>query len=238
MIRLTRFPALCIGAFVLVACQVVYSHNLFVLVEAQSDGPEVINVIFEHGPSPGKGTYNQPLLVRGQTWIRNPGVVDVVELELKEITTHGKKFFQADAKVATPRVIGHSCTWGVYKGRLDHFYGKYLDVTSAEETASLAREQRLPLDLVPAVENDALVITVLYKDEPLANARVSIWSPSGKEWVQRTDSEGQTELKNLRKGVYSFATAHTLKDSAGEFNGERYNGVMHATTCSLRWPFN
>ena len=238
MIRSPLYRALFICPLIVAACQVACAHNLFVLLEPQSDGPDTVNVIFEHGPSPGKGNYNQPLVDRGQTWLRLPDEKEAAALELNEITQGNKKFLQAETASPRPKEIVHTCTCGVYQGRLDHLYGKYLDVSLAEEAAQLAREPKLPLDIAPSATSDALTITVYFEDQPLVNARVSIWSHNGKEWIQTTDSQGQTTLKKLRAGVYSFAVAHKLRNPRGEFQGTSYQGVMHATTCSLRWPWN
>lgn len=124
----------------------------------------------------------------------------------------------------------------IANGRLDFFHGKFLDVSSAEEAKALAREPKLPLDLVPTVHASALTIEVFFNGKPLPNTRVSIWSPGGKETKQTTDADGKIKVESLKPGTYSFGTAHTQKDLTGEFNGEAYKGVMHGTTCNLRWP--
>jgi hypothetical protein len=96
-------------------CDIADAHNLFVMVEHRSDGPDSIDVIFEHAPYPGKGVYNQPLLDRGETWIQ-PLDEKVVPLRVKEVTRLGKKFLQAETTTESPRAVVHSCKWGVYKG--------------------------------------------------------------------------------------------------------------------------
>ncbi|MEX1028182.1 MAG: hypothetical protein WD049_09285 [Candidatus Paceibacterota bacterium] len=44
-------------------------HNLHVLIEEQAGSADVVDVIFEHSPYLGKGTYNAPLNERGKTWV-------------------------------------------------------------------------------------------------------------------------------------------------------------------------
>ena len=152
------------------------------------------------------------------------------------MTRLGKKFLQAETTTNRPRAVIHSCKWGVYKGRLDYFYGKYLDVSSVRQFSRLARTPKLPLDISPAIESGDVKVTVFFKDKPLAKAAVWIWTPDGKESKQTTDADGTLSLKSLVPGTYSFATLHILEDPAGEFEGESYRGVMHGTTCSFRWP--
>ena len=129
---------------VIAVCDTADAHNLFVMVEHQSDGPDSIDVIFEHSPYPGKGVYNKPLLDRGNTWIQRPNEEEVVSLSLKEVTRLGKKFLQTETKTESPRAVVHSCKWGVYKGRLDYFYGKYLDVSSAEQVSRSGAHPEAP----------------------------------------------------------------------------------------------
>jgi hypothetical protein len=212
------------------------AHNLFVMIEGQSDGPDLIDVIFEHSPYPGKGTYNKPLLDRGKTWIQQAGAQKMISVSLKEVTRLGKKFLQTKTETEGPRAIVHSCKWGVYHGRLDYFHGKYLDVSSVQQLDRLARTPELPLDISPAVQSDKVTITVFFKDKPLANATAWIWMPGGKEMKQTTDAAGKITISNLAPGTYAFATIHVLEDPSGEFEGERFQGVMHGTTCSFRWP--
>jgi hypothetical protein len=217
---------------------VAHAHNLFVLLERQSNGPDRIDVIFEHAPYPGKGEHNQPLLDRGKTWVVQPDLKETQELQLQEVTRLGKKFLQTQTDTLAPRAIVHSCQWGVYNGRLDYFHGKYLDVTTSEEAKQLARTPQLPLDVVPTVESDQLTVTVLFEDEPLANTGVWVWAPGGKETKHTTDAAGKLTLRNLAPGTYSISTVHVIQGPTGEFDGQPYKGVMHGTTCNLRWPVN
>jgi hypothetical protein len=218
------------------ACDVANAHNLFILLTPGADGPDSINVIFEHSPYPGKGVYNQPFLSRGNTWIDQGSEDKVVSLGLKEVTRLGKKFLHTTTETQRPRAIIHSCKFGVYNGRLDYFYGKYLDVQSAEQLKQLGRTPKLPLDICPKVDSRSLKISVFFKDRPLAETKVWCWGPDGKERQRTTDASGVITLKNVAPGTHSFATVHVLNDPSGQFEGEPYKGVMHGTTCTLRWP--
>lgn len=231
-----RIQVVGVIAVTLIPWQMAHGHNLFVLLKHPSDGPDVIQVIFEHSPRPGRGNYNQPLLDRGKSWIVKAKEPKKVLLELKETTTSGKKFLQTQTKTRAPRLIVHSCTWGIYRGRLDHFYGKFLDVSTPEEAKILARAAKLPLDIIPHIQANTITLQVLFKGKPLANRTIWIWSPRGKEMRRNTDAAGSLKLKNLQSGTWSFATTHTLRALTGKFQGKPYKGVMHATTCSIRWP--
>ncbi len=216
--------------------RVAHAHNLFVLVQPQSSGPDHINIIFEHAPRPGKGTYNRPILNRGKTMIYQPNSEKGISLNLKEMNVRSKKYLRTESDIQGPRLIVHSCKWGIYKGRLDYFHGKYLDVSTPEEAEGLAKVSELPLDIVPTIEADGLALQVFYQEKPLAKQKIWIWLPSRKETRKKTDASGILRLKNLQPGTWSFATTHTLRNKTGKFNGKAYKGIMHGTTLSIRWP--
>ncbi|QDU04461.1 Nickel uptake substrate-specific transmembrane region [Gimesia chilikensis] len=236
MFRLSRILMMCILAISIANGGRAEAHNLFVLIEPQAEGPDLVDIIFEHFPYPGKGTYNQPHLDRGKTWVQPLGSNEKISLNLKEQTRLGKKFLQAKTDTKGPRAIIHTCKWGVYKGRLDYFNGKYLNVSSKEEVADLAKTSELKLDLVPSFDGETVKITVLFNDKPLANTRVTIWAPGSKETNNMTDSNGVITVTKPKSGTWSFSAVHTQKHLSGEFNGESYQGVMHGTTVSLKLP--
>ena len=228
-----------LGVLLLAASSPIASaHNLYVLVEEQSDSTDLVDVIFEHSPYPGKGTYNAPLIERGKTWVASPDGKTVALATLQEKRRLGKKFLQTQTDLKGPRAIIHSCQWGVYKGRLDYFHGKYLDVKNAEQLDRLAVTKALPLDLVPKLNAGALEVAVIKDGQPVANGKIWIWSPDGKETRQPTDDDGRFRIEKPLQGTYSFAAIHTDPDPDGEFQGESYKGVMHGTTVSLRLPLS
>lgn len=222
--------------FVSAFTSVASAHNLYVLIEEQSDAADWVDVIFEHSPYPGKGTYNQPLIERGQTWVVALDGKTTTLPTLAEKKRLGKKFLQTRTESAGPRAIVHSCKWGVYKGRLDYFHGKYLDVDSPEQLERVAVTEALPLDLVPKIDSSGLEIAVVKDGKPVADGKIWMWSPDGKESQHPTDEKGRFRIEKPLDGTYSFAAIHTDPEPAGEFNGESYKGVMHGTTVSLRLP--
>jgi hypothetical protein len=233
-----RPDKIAIAAFltVLVTCTPAFAHNIFVLIEDQESGPDMVDVIFEHSPYPGKGVYNQPLLDRGKTWVQKPGSDEATSLTLKEAERLGKKFLQTETTSERPRAVIHSCEWGIYKGRLNYFHGKYLDASSPELLSKMARTPELPLDLVVTASAEGLSVQVIYEDKPLANKKVWVWMPGAKEATKTTDAEGNIALAGMKEGLYCFAAIHRIDGPKGEFEGDAYEGLMHGTTVNLRWP--
>ena len=126
-VKLTVMICLAVG---MMSCRPASAHNLFVIVTPKAGAADTISVVFEHAPKPGKGGYNKPLLTRGKTWVRKAGEKKSL-LKLKEVENGKNKHLQSATEIRQPRVIVHSVKWGIYRGRLDYFYGKYVDASSS-----------------------------------------------------------------------------------------------------------
>ena len=113
---------------------VARGHNLWVT----ADGSRV-QIVFEHSPNPGKGTYNATILRNGKTWARGIESGKVSPVAIEEIGEPGSLSLAGSTVVKGPRAIEHSCLFGIYRGRLDYFYGKFLDVAGAEQLETLGR---------------------------------------------------------------------------------------------------
>lgn len=216
--------------------QTASAHNLYVLVEKQPAGADKVDVIFEHSPYPGKGTYNEPLIKRGRTWVVSLDGKTLPLATVKETKRLGKKFLQTQTDSEGPRAVVHSCEWGVYKGRMDYFHGKYLDVENVEQLNRLSVTKELPLDIVAEIEDGALVLGVVKDGKPVAGGKIWVWTPNGKETRHVTDDEGRFRIEKPLQGTYSFAALHVAPKPTGEFQGEAFEGIMHGTTLSLRLP--
>lgn len=215
---------------------IVSAHNLYVLVEMRSGSADMVDVIFEHSPYPGKGTYNGPHIERGKTWVESLDGKTTALPKLEEKKRLGKKFLQTQTESEGPRAIIHTCEWGIYKGRMDYFHGKYLDVKSVEQLNKLAVTEELPLDLVPKIDGTALEVAVIKDGQPVVDGKIWVWSPNGKETQHPTDEKGRFRIEKPLAGTYSFAALHVDDEPKGEFKGEPYDGIMHGTTVSLRLP--
>jgi hypothetical protein len=231
-----RRMMLFVTAALILQASIGSAHNLFVHLERQLDGPDLIDVFFEHAPYPGDGKYNGPIIERGRTWVRTPGDEEPIAHSLAEITRRGKTFLQGATRTKAPRSIEHSCKWGIYHGQLDYFHGKYLDVKTIEQARQLGRAPDLPLDLAPRLEDEGLSLQVLWQGKPCGGVTVFVWPPGGKEKKYKASEQGVVRLPKPKGGLYSFATVVTFKEKKGEFEGQPYQGIMHGVTLTMRWP--
>jgi hypothetical protein len=155
---------------------------------------------------------------------------------LTEAGQPGSRFLAGSTQLAGARVIEHSCLFGIYQGRLDFFYGKFLDVGNAEQLESLGQAPKLPLDIVPHLKGTALELKVLWQGELLRNHRSGVVTPVGEEISLQANSEGIITFKPTQPGIYRFWVIRLDDESKGEYQGDKYSGTMHGTTLSLPWP--
>lgn len=92
----------------------------------------------------------------------------------------------------------------------------------------------LTLDIVPVVGN-ADELQVLFKQAPLAKAKVLVYAPN--QWLQefRTDADGKVKISTPWPGRYVIDVAHK-EPTSGEFGGTPYDAVRHRATLAFTRP--
>lgn len=205
-------------------------HNLWITAEDVS-----IRIVFEHSMQPGEGNYNDDIVACGKTWVRTPdGKTSPVSIE--KTGTPGKAYLAGETRVTQqPRSVEFSCVFGIYKGRMDYFYGQFIDVSSSEDLAKLAKAD-LPIDIVPSLAGDTMTFEVVYEGEALPNHRVAIIGPDGSEEKFRTDASGKLVFKPTAPGIYGVWSVRLDDEITGEHEGVEYKGNMHATSLAFEWP--
>ena len=210
----------------------VMAHSLWVLAEG-----ERIEVVFEHSMNPGEGAYNQDILAKGETWVRTPGS-GKHRVELSEVGPKDGRYMVGTTDRQAPRSVEHYCLFGIYQGRLDYFYGKYLDVGSPAELSSLAAAEGHTIDIVLKALRDSLEVRVLWEGRPLEGHRIAVIDPTGKETKLRTGDDGVLRFQPKEPGCYGFWSVVVDDENKGVHEGVRYTGAMHSATASVEWPLS
>ena len=88
----------------------------------------------------------------------------------------------------------------------------------------------LLLDILPTGQ-DANQLRVVFKDQPLANAKVLVSAPN--LWMQelKTDDAGQVKISTPFPGRYVIEVIHKER-TPGEFEGKAYEAIRHRATYS------
>ncbi len=144
------------------------------------------------------------------------------------------------AWVATvdPGTEGLSATinYGVLERRGDTFllmyHAKYLNAGSPA-AAKIARDERLPLDVVPQLGEGTL--KVLWQGKPVSGSEVTVQAPGGEEEKFTTDDKGLVKVALDKPGIYSIRAKWVVEEK-GSQDGKDYAKANHYSTLSLRVP--
>lgn len=209
------------------------AHNLWVTAEGGT-----VRLVFEHAMEPGAGDYNDDIVSCGKLWARK------ADGRRTEIAFHkagaGEKTYLEGQTTVTdaPRSLEFSCVFGIYKGRMDYFYGRFLDVSSSDAIGRLAEPDEHPIVIRPSVADGALTLEVVWQGKTLPRHRIAVVAPDGKEQRLETDGEGKLVVHPDAQGVWGFYAVRLDDEIQGEYKGEPYEGDMYATTLAIEWPLS
>ena len=91
-------------------------------------------------------------------------------------------------------------------GVLLQYYARHLAGDWAR-SPSLARAERLKLDIVPSLEGKQLRLAVLYQNQPVAGGEVVIVDPAGEVHELATDDKGRVDIV-ASAGRFAIRAAH------------------------------
>ena len=137
----------------------------------------------------------------------------------------------------TPALSAHIKYGVITRGEntfLLQYIAKYLD-TAAGEFKSLARDESLPLDVVPHAADKGLTLEVLFQGKPAAGAEIVIFDPTAAQTDLKTDDAGRCSLAALKPGLYSIRAKWVVKE-AGKEGDKEYPQVNYYSTLALRVP--
>ena len=227
-------------AIYLAGCPLTASAHYLWLAIDHSAGPHgTMNLFFEEGPRPGDGHYLDPLVKRGQSWIRTSGSKDSQKLKMVEVKKPGKRWLSSKLPSGGPRVVESYGKFGVYRyGNTDvllHYYAKNVDVPSLSQIGQFGRSANLKLDLVPSVSDKSLKLQLLWRGQPAAGRPVKVRGPSGFKQNLKTDDKGLVTFDVIRPGRYTVLTNVEEKKS-GSDDGKSYAFIRHHSSLVFRVP--
>jgi uncharacterized GH25 family protein len=112
------------------------------------------------------------------------------------------------------------------------YYAKYLD-SSASDFKKLARDERLPLDIVPHQTEKGYSLEVLYKGKPVAGSDFVLHDPAANQTEAKSDDKGRVELTTAKPGLYSVRAKWVVQEN-GQEGDKEYAQVNNYCTLALR----
>jgi len=225
---------LAIASLLLFYSRAADAHNLWIVGDANNKGDGAVHLYFEHHVGPGDGAYLGPIEERGKTWLRKPGG-QAVPITLEAVREKGTKYLAGSASKTTGSyAIDHTSLYGIYHGRLDFFHGRYIEATDAKSLAGLSESPDLPVQIVPTITENGLLVRVVYFSTPQPGAGIWILKDDGSEESFTTNHKGELLVGPVDPGTHYISTRIIEKDPAGAFEYQAYKGIMHGSTLTLK----
>ncbi|MGE0606930.1 MAG: hypothetical protein AB7O62_07545, partial [Pirellulales bacterium] len=185
------------------------AHYLFLSIDPSAGEHGTMNLFFEEGPQAGDGFYLDPFLQRGKAWLRVAGVEESRPLKLLEVKVEEKNQRWAASELAKSdnRAVESYCQWGVYRyGETDvllHYYGKFVDVETAEQLAEVGQSDNLKLDVRPTWQDGSLSVQVMWDGKPLGGSTIFLRGPGLNKKVT-ADEDGNATIKPEKPGRFTL----------------------------------
>jgi hypothetical protein len=213
-----------------IAPQGASAHFLWIVAGGQSPDGKV-HVYFSESAVPD----DPDLLDRvagAKLWQASFG--QVIELSFKK----GEESLAATSAGTGANAFFLSHRYGVLTRGEETFLLKYHAKCYASDRpqtwTAVGNSEALPLEIAPRIEGGQTVLTVLWKNQPLEGATVTV--TGGVDKLEgATDKHGEFTA-NLPLGrKYSIRVKHT-EDEKGELDGKAYASIRHYSTLALQLP--
>ncbi|MBI9073921.1 MAG: hypothetical protein JEZ02_00825 [Desulfatibacillum sp.] len=213
-----------------------HAHNLWIVGDANNNGDGAVNLYFAHFVGPGDGAYNGPIEQRGKTWVVNESG-DTASIVMQSAGENDLKYLSGNTgKTPGSFAVDHASLYGIYHGRLDFFYGRYIEAKSLKDLETLSESQHLPFQIMPQWRDGRLLLKLQYFSKPLARTKLAWVKADGTEEKFMTDSKGEVLFTPGEAGKYHFSSLAFENEAAGAFEYKAFKGIMYATTLTIKLP--
>jgi len=214
------------------------AHFVWVAVQSDKDGKPTAAVWFNEGAEAGAARLVDRLAPT-QAWLHTK---DGKSAPLKLTAQRDEETGSLKAPIAAaaaPYAVEATCRYGIFahgdEPMLLHYYAKHLEAATAADLAAIGRAEKLPLDIVPRLSPEGLLLTVLWQGKPAADAVVTVVGPKDEEVELTTNAKGEATVKNAAAGNYAIR-ARVIVDGAGELDGKSYKTTHHYSTLTCKLP--
>jgi uncharacterized GH25 family protein len=207
------------------------AHFIWIDMAPAADGRPQARLYFSETPEPGEPHLIEKI-AHTRAWARD-AEGHTADLKVGKADSESALLPLA-GEVAAAASLEAVCDYGVYQrgqaGLLLQYYAKRLSGEWARHADTLARADKLALDIVPRLEGERLAIEVLYQGQPAAASEVIVVDPAGELHELKTDAKGRVTADAASPGRYAVRAAHIESDKAGEREGKKYSQTWHYCT--------
>lgn len=208
-----------------------WAHFLWVVAEP-TESPATVKVFFSESAEPDDAELLK--LVEGaQAWALPGGDAEPrkISLQRKDDALVGDLPSDRPAQIVLRHTYGISTHGG--GPALLEYYGKTYPSVLPGTWRPADDAERLPLEIVPALDGGELALRVLWQGKPLAGAAVVVRGLGDAPCEGDTDQAGRFRCPCGSGGLVSVRARH-VEPKSGQVEGKDYQEVRHYTTLALR----
>jgi len=215
------------------------AHFLWIGLRGSDSNKGTACVYFNEDPTAGSARLAKKIAPT-KAWLRRPGGAPTpLDLRVVEQDETGQLEGAVDAQ--RPYCVDARFDYGVFKHD-DHpvllnYYARHVEADSADQVASLATSEALPLAVSPRRDGEGLVIDVLWQGKPAAGCEVVVAAEGQDAQELTTDDKGQAKVAKAPKGDYAIR-ARKIEDKAGKLADQDYEATHHYATLTCKLNAN
>lgn len=229
-----KFSAAMLCLLAVVATNQAYAHFLWLLPQAEGkNNAAKVQLYFGEVAEP-----DDPDLLKRLTSIKVWEKQQNGKLQTYSLTTGDDSLFiTPEPKGAGKAAYGLNHTYGVITRGESNFLLKYYAKTFPQKSQQVWNKitctEQLPLEIIPTLKGEEVILQVNLNGKPLAGAEVKVIGPetTSETVTASTNDQGQYQFK-LSKGLYSIRAKH-VEEKAGEHKGDKYDSIRHYSTLTL-----
>ncbi|HEY2839845.1 MAG TPA: DUF3386 family protein [Pirellulales bacterium] len=213
------------------------AHFLWVGLRGEPTDKGTVCVYFNEGPEAGSARLAKKIAPT-KAWLRRPdGAPTPLDLRVVEQNETGQ--LEAAIDAARPYCVEARFDYGVFKHD-DHpvllnYYARHVEADAADQVASLATSDSLPLCVVPRRDGAGLTLDVLWQGKLATGCQVVVNGPDQDSQELTTDDKGRAKLAKAPAGDYAIR-ARKIDAKAGKLGEQEYEATHHyaTLTCKLK----
>lgn len=147
------------------------------------------------------------------------------------------EIYQTEIKAEPPLAVFGVCHYGYvdFKGPHPfdlHYYAKRIHA-APEQWSKFSPRKQLTVEIMPQMQGNKLVLSVLRQGKPLPHAKLSYSNSFSEEAVElESDEKGQVAVDDLQSGDYYFYVMHKVPGE-GKIGDKKFDFTYQIATLSL-----
>ena len=212
-----------------VSCNVAEAHFPWLIIDQEG------RARYFFGETPADRTYKMPESIADAKVFSMRDGRRTDELKLEKQESDDFIGLQSAGPVDREATLSSTVNYGIYHGSKLQYYSIYQGKLDAAELENAANPYPQDFKARAVRSGEGIEILVTFKNEPLADAEVTLYDGKGEEQAKaKTDKQGKVSFKagDVAKGLNAVLVGHNV-DSQGNADGKPYASESHYLTLTF-----